>query len=196
MSEAVVAPPASGWVQRLYNRLRAFADRGWSNTAVFVYGVLQNLIVPGLADALFLPLSLARPQRAYHLAAAALAGTLVGATLLYWAGGNALAAVSDSLGGWIGVDAEGLANAERLLNAYGWMLVIGSAFSPISTKLLAVSAGAFGMPYLVFIGALGGARTVRVLLFAWAIQKFGARAVREALGLREDPVRESVPEAV
>jgi membrane protein YqaA with SNARE-associated domain len=182
----VAAPAAAGRLQRFFDKLRYIADRGWSGTAVFVYGVLQNLVVPGLADALYLPLALAQPRRAYRLAAFALAGTVVGASLLFWLGGNALAAVTDSYGHLVGVDAEKLADAERLLNKYGWLLVIGSAFSPISTKLLALSAGAFGMPYIVFMGALGAARTVRLLLFSWAIQRFGARAVREALGLRDD----------
>ena len=157
---------------------------------MFIYGVLQNLIVPGLADALYLPLALAQPRRAYRLAAFALAGPIVGASLLYYLGGHALAALTDSYGRFVGVDAARLAEAEQLLNKWGWLLVIGSAFSPISTKLLAVSAGAFGMPYIVFMGALGAARTARLLLFSWAIQRFVAKAVREALGLREDELRE------
>ncbi len=177
----------SGWLQRLFDRLRDFAERGWSGTAVFTYGVLQNFVVPGLADALFLPLALAQPKRAYRLAFAALAGTLVGATLLFWFGERALGLLADSLGGWTGVSAEGLARVESLLAQYGWLLVLGSTFSPLSTKLLALSAGTFGMPYAVFIGALGAGRMTRVLLFAWAIRRFGARAVREALGLRAEP---------
>lgn len=162
---------------------------------MFVYGVLQNLIVPGLADALYLPLALAQPRRAYRLAAFALAGTIVGASLLYYLGGHALAALTESYGRFVGVDAARLAEAEQLLNKWGWLLVIGSAFSPISTKLLAVSAGAFGMPYIVFMGALGAARTVRLLLFSWAIQRFGAKAVREALGLRDDDAADDIAHA-
>lgn len=183
MRSPVAAAPA-GRLQRGFDKLRDIADRGWSGSAVFVYGLLQSLIVPGFSDALYLPLALARPRRAYHLAAFAVAGTVVGATLLFYLGGNALAAVTDTIGRWTGINASGLQQAEALLAKWGWLLVIGSAFSPISTKLLAVSAGAFGMPYAVFMGSLAAARTVRLLLFSWAIQKFGAEAVREALGLR------------
>lgn len=178
---------APGRLQRLFDRLHDFADRGWSGLAVFAYGVLQNLVVPGLADALFLPLSLAQPRRAYRLAFAALAGTLVGATLLFWIGGHALDPLVDSVGRWVGVTPAGLERAESLLTKYGWLLIIGSTFSPLSTKLLAVSSAAFGLPYVVFIAALAAGRGVRVLLFAWAIQRFGARAVREALGLTATP---------
>ncbi len=178
---------APGWLQRLFDRLHDFADRGWSGVAVFTYGVLQNLIVPGLADALFLPLSLAQPRRAYRLAVAALAGTLVGATLLFWIGGTALHTLVDSVGPWVGVTPARLDQAESLLTQYGWLLIIGSTFSPLSTKLLALSSSAFGLPYAVFITALAVGRGVRVVLFAWAIQRFGARAVREALGLTAPP---------
>ncbi len=153
---------------------------------MFGYGVLQSLIVPGLSDGLFLPLSLAQPRKAYRLALAAGFGTLVGATLLYWAGGNVLATLMESYGRYFGINPEGLARAEELLTRYGWLLVVGSTFSPISTKLLSVSAAAFGMPYAVFIAALGLSRFARVYLFAWAIRKFGATAVREALGVPEE----------
>ena len=180
---------APGWLQRLFDRLHDFADRGWSGGVVFAYGVLQNLIVPGFADALFLPLSLAQPRRAFRLAFAALAGTLVGATLLFWIGGNALDSLMDSVGRWVGVTPAGLERAESLLVKYGWLLIIGSTFSPLSTKLLAVSSAAFGLPYAVFISALAVGRGVRVVLFAWAIQRFGASAVRDALGLTATPDR-------
>ena len=154
--------------------------------------MLQSLVVPGLSDGLFLPLSLARPARAYRLALAAGAGTLVGATVLFWAGGNATALVTDTVGRWVGIDAGGLAEAQALLAKYGWLLVVGSTFSPISTKLLSASAGLFGMPYAVFISALGVSRFARTLLLAWAIRKFGAKVVREALGL---PADQSLTEA-
>jgi membrane protein YqaA with SNARE-associated domain len=185
---------ASGRLQRVYHWLHDFAERGWSATAVFAYGVLQSLIVPGLSDALFLPLSLAKPARAYRLAVAAGIGTLVGASLLYWAGGNALVWLTGSVGPYVGVTPDGLARAESLLTNYGWLLVVGSTFSPISTKLLSASAGAFGMPYPLFIAALGVSRFARVFLFAWAIRKFGAKAVREAFGLKDEDA-EATPSA-
>lgn len=182
-------PSPRGWLQRLYDRLHDFADRGWSGVAVFGYGVLQSLIVPGLSDALFLPLALAQPKRAYRLAFAAFCGTIVGATVLFFIGVNALNQLLASYGSWIGVSADGLAQAESLLTRWGWLLIAGSTFSPISTKLLAVSAGAFGMPYVVFISALAISRAVRVTVFAWAIQKYGATVVRETLGLKVDERR-------
>ncbi len=188
---AAAADAATGRLQRIYHWLHDFAERGWSATAVFAYGVLQSLIVPGLSDALFLPLSLAKPARAYRLAVAAGIGTLLGASLLYWAGGNALAALTESIGPFVGVTPAGLERAESLLASYGWLLVVGSTFSPISTKLLSASAGAFGMPYPLFIAALGVSRFARVFLFAWAIRKFGARAVREAFGLRDEDAEET-----
>jgi membrane protein YqaA with SNARE-associated domain len=186
-------PAAPGRVERAFNGLRAFADRGYSGTAVFGYGVLQSLIVPGLSDGLFLPLSLARPARAYRLALAAGLGTLVGATVLFWTGGHALAVLTESYGRYIGIDADGLLRAQDLLTRYGWLLVVGSTFSPISTKLLSVSAAAFGMPYAVFIAALGLSRFARVYLFAWAIRRFGADAVREALGLPSEAEADKAP---
>jgi membrane protein YqaA with SNARE-associated domain len=177
---------ASPRLQRAFTRLHDAAERGWAATATYAYGVLQSFVVPGLSDAFFLPLSLAHPQRAYRLAAAAALGTLTGAAALYWVGANALASLTDTIGAFVGVTDAGLTRAEALLTRWGWLLIVGSTFSPISTKLLAASAGAFGMPFPLFIAALGLSRVARVFAFAWAIRKFGARAVREAFGLVEE----------
>jgi membrane protein YqaA with SNARE-associated domain len=174
---------ASERLQRTWRWLHDAADRGWSATAVFVYGVLQSLIVPGLSDAFFLPLSLAQPRRAWRLALVAGAGTLLGASLLYTLGTNVLAVLGERYGAWLGVTPDGFARVHDLLTDYGWLLIVGSTFSPISLKLLAASAGAFGMPYPLFVAALGVSRFTRVFVLAWAIRKFGARAVRESLGL-------------
>jgi len=189
-------PPSR--LQRAFTWLHDIADRGWTVTAVFAYGVLQNFFIPGLSDALFLPLALAQPRRAYRLAVAAAVGSLIGASLLYWVGANALSTLTQTIGGWVGVTDAGLATAEAMLTDYGWLLVIGSAFSPLSTKLITASAGAFGMPYLLFIGSYAAARCVRVFGFAWAIRKFGAKAVREAFGLVVDDAEETdaAPERV
>jgi membrane protein YqaA with SNARE-associated domain len=178
-------------LQRVFTWLHDIADRGWTATAVFAYGVLQNFFIPGLSDALFLPLALAQPRRAYRLAVAAAIGSLVGASMLYWVGANALSTLTDTIGGVVGVTDEGLATAQAMLTDYGWLLVIGSAFSPLSTKLITASAGAFGMPFALFLASYAAARCVRVFGFAWAIRKFGARAVREAFGLVVDDPEEA-----
>ena len=169
-------PPSR--LQRAFTWLHDIADRGWAASAVFTYGVLQNFFIPGLSDGFFLPLALAQPRRAYRLATAAAAGSLLGASMLFWVGANALSALTDTIGGFVGVTDAGLATAEAMLTDYGWLLVIGSAFSPLSTKLITASAGAFGMPYLLFIVSYGAARGIRVFGFAWAIRKFGAKAVQ------------------
>lgn len=186
VSHPVPRAAAPSRLQRAFTWLHDVADRGWAASAVFAYGVLQNFFIPGLSDGLFLPLALAQPRRAYRLAVAAAAGSLIGASMLFWVGANALSALTDTIGGFVGVTDAGLATAEAMLTDYGWLLVIGSAFSPLSTKLITASAGAFGMPYVLFIAAYAAARCVRVFGFAWAIRKFGAKAVREAFGLVVD----------
>jgi membrane protein YqaA with SNARE-associated domain len=190
VSRPVRSSTAPARVQRAFTWLHDVADRGWTASAVLAYGVLQNFFVPGLSDALFLPLALAQPRRAYRLALAAAIGSLVGASLLYWVGANALSVLTETIGRFVGVTDDGLTTAQAMLADYGWLLVIGSAFSPLSTKLITASAGAFGMPYPLFLAAYGAARCVRVFGFAWAVRTFGAKAVREAFGLVVDDADE------
>jgi len=52
-------------LNRLHDRLQRWADAGWSSGVVFGWGLLQGVIVPGVADLFLLPLALARPEKAY-----------------------------------------------------------------------------------------------------------------------------------
>ena len=93
-------------LQKFFTRLQQWADAGWSGTVVFAWGLLQGCVFPGLADVFFLPLALARPQRAYALALIATAGTLIGSLLLYAAGESVLSMLDAPLAEWLGITAE------------------------------------------------------------------------------------------
>ncbi len=161
-----------------------------------MYGLLQNTVIPGFADALFLPLALARPRKAYRLALLASSGTLLGASVLFAVGANFQDALAGTAASWLRIAPAGMERVERGLEQYGWVLVLVSTVSPISTKLLAATAGVFGMPYLLFIGALGAGRIARTLVTAWVIRRFGAPPIERWLGHSLSGPDERAPEPV
>lgn len=170
---------------RLFRTVERWANAGWATSVVFGWGLLQGAIVPGLADAVFLPLALARPQHAYRLALAAAAGNIAGSITLYWVGALAIADQSGSMASWLGVGAEDMSRMHELLDRYGWFAILASTLSPISAKLTSVASGAFDVPFASFALALSVGRLSRVLFIAYLVRHGGARRLARWLKVPE-----------
>jgi len=167
----------STWLARMHARLEQWADAGWSNSVVFGWGLLQGCIFPGFADLFFLPLALARPARAYRYALVATVGTVIGSTLLYVAGAEALAWLEGPVSRFFTVTPATMNEYRGVLAQYGGWAIFASTMSPLSTKLTSIASGAAGVPFFQFVLALAGGRLARTLAFAWLVRHGGADAV-------------------
>ena len=159
----------------LLARLHAWAEAGWAGSAVGTWALLQGSVMPGPADTLLLPLGVADPPRVWRLALWATAGAVAGGAIAFAIGAYAFEEVGRPLFGFLGVGPGGLAEVERLLVRWGWAMVIVSATTPISTKLVCIAAGAFGVPFLPFLGALTVGRAARFAVVAAIIHFAGER---------------------
>jgi membrane protein YqaA with SNARE-associated domain len=164
-------------LQRVFLTLERWANAGWSNSVVFGWGLLQATCIPGFVDVFFVPLALARPSRAWQLAFASAAGTILGSVALYWIGQSALAELSGPVARWLGVGGAELDRMHTLLNRYGWLGIFASTMSPLSTKLTSVASGAFDVPWWSFVAALSLGRITRVSVLAYLVQHGGAASV-------------------
>ncbi len=144
---------------------------------VFGWGLLQGCVFPGLADLFFLPLALARPQRAYVLALVATLGTMLGSLALYAAGAEALALFEGPLASMLGLTVARVTEYRATLAQYGGWAIFASTMSPLSTKLTSIASGAIGVPWLEFFGALLAGRLTRTMALAWLVRNGGAAAV-------------------
>lgn len=167
----------STWLARTHARLEHWADAGWSNSVVFGWGLLQGCIFPGFADLFFLPLALARPERAYRYALVATAGTLIGSIALYFAGAEALAWLEGPVSRYFALTPAAINAYRDTLARYGGWAIFASTMSPLSTKLTSIASGAAGVPLLQFLLALSAGRLTRTFAFAWLVRHGGADAV-------------------
>jgi membrane protein YqaA with SNARE-associated domain len=158
--------------------LHRYAESGWSGPATAGWTFAQGSMMPGPADALLVPFGLADPRRVYRLALWALAGSTLGGILAYTAGAYAFPEIVAPLLGLFGIDPTELASIRTLFARHGWMLVVVSSVSPFPSKLVSVSAGAFGIPFPVFALALAAGRAARFFTIAVLIQLAGERIAR------------------
>lgn len=167
----------STWLARAHARLEQWADAGWSNSVVFGWGLLQGCVFPGFADVFFLPLALARPERAYRYALVATLGTVIGSVLLYIAGAEALSWLEGPVSRYFSITPATVNEHRATLARYGGWAIFASTMSPLSTKLTSIASGAAGVPFLQFLLALTAGRLTRTMVFAWLVRHGGADAV-------------------
>lgn len=175
---------APGLFSRTHARLQTWADAGWSTRVVLGWGLLQGVIFPGVADLFFLPLALARPARAYRLALAATAGTLLGSITLYWLGASALAWLEGPISRLVDLSPAALDDYRLRLAQWGGWAIFASTMSPLSTKLTSIASGAAGVPFATFTIALLAGRLTRTFALAWLVRNGGAEMVAK-LAARE-----------
>lgn len=166
-----------GPAARVYARLQRWADAGWANSVVLTWGLLQGLVFPGVADLFFLPLAIARPERAYRLALVATSGTVIGSTVLYWVGAEALVWLQGPVTTVVDISPADLDVYRHRLAEWGGWAIFASTMSPLSTKLTSIASGAAGVPFTTFSIALLAGRLTRTLLFAWLVRNGGAEIV-------------------
>jgi membrane protein YqaA with SNARE-associated domain len=162
------------------NVLYRWAESGWSNTAVFAWGVAQGSVVPGPADGVMIPLSIADPRRAYKLAVFATLGSIIGGIGAWFIGGHLFAEVGTTVLGWVGMTEPRMDVTRELVERYGWMIIAFSAIVPISTKTVCITAGVLGMPFPEFVTGIVIGRTVRYAVIA-TILKFAGERLRDWL---------------
>lgn len=159
------------------NALYRWAESGWSKSAVFAWGVVQGSVVPGPADGLVIPLTIADPKRAYRLAAFAIVGSIIGGMGAWYIGSHLFAEVGTVVLGWLGMNEPRLASVQQLVEQYGWMVIAFSAIVPISTKTVCITAGVLSMPFPEFALGITIGRAIRYTLIA-TILKFAGERLR------------------
>jgi len=158
--------------------LHRLAEAGWATTAVGAWGFLQASVVPGPVDAVLVPLGRADPQRAWRFAASALGGALLGSLVAYTIGAAAFESVGRAIIDWRGISAAELEQFRSAFKEKGLWLVLLSTVTPLSAKLVAIGAGAFGVPVLPFVATVAVGRAVRYGVVAAVVRYFGDHAER------------------
>jgi membrane protein YqaA with SNARE-associated domain len=176
---AVPAASRGGPVARATYRMLAmfhrWAESGWGGPAVGGWGLLQGSVMPGPTDTVLVPLGIADPGRVFRLAAWATAGATLGGLLAYAIGVLAFDEVGRPLLALLGVSERLLEASHARFDRQGWLLVLLSTVSPLSSKVICLAAGAFGVPVWEFVPALLVGRLTRFGTIAVIVRFAGPR---------------------
>ena len=164
-----------GMLSRIISALHRWAETGWAGAATATWEVLQGSVMPGPSGAVFAPLAVADPERAPRLACWGLAGAVIGGCLAYLIGAQAFDGFGRTVLSTLGVSTARLASTEAMFDRRGWLLVFVATISPLSTKLICIAAGAFGLALPEFLPALAVGRALRFAVLTVVLRFAGER---------------------
>jgi membrane protein YqaA with SNARE-associated domain len=161
-------------LRRLYDWTLSLAARKSAEYWLAFIAFIESSIFLVPADVLFLPMALARPDRAYRYAIIATAASVAGGIAGWLLGYYAYEALAKPVLEFYGKldDFESL----RLSSGYGFIVLMlvtsGLAHLP-PIKVVTILSGVIGVNIWLFILSAIVARGARFLFLAWLLRRFG-----------------------
>jgi len=159
-------------LRRLYNWFIAAADKP---SALWIMGAVsfaESSFFPIPPDVMLVPMSLARPQRAWLYAVVCTLTSVAGGVVGYAIG----AGLYDSLGLWL-MQLYGLTDKVEAFRAsyaeWGAWIIIGKGLTPIPYKLVTITSGFAGYNVWLFILCSLIARGGRFFIVAVLLNRYG-----------------------
>jgi membrane protein YqaA with SNARE-associated domain len=145
---------------------------------------IESSFFPIPPDTMLVPMSLARPDKAYSYAWLCTWTSVAGGVLGYAIG----SLLYDSIGQWVialygyGDKVEAFRDA---YNKYGALIILLKGLTPIPYKIVTITSGFAGYNLALFIGLSVIARGMRFYFLAFLLHRYGPRAraiIEERLG--------------
>jgi membrane protein YqaA with SNARE-associated domain len=172
-------------LRRLYDWC---VDASGKPHAAWVLGAVsfaESSFFPVPPDIMLIPMSLARPERAWFFAAVCTVTSVAGGLLGYFIG----AVLYDTAGQWL-IQLYGLGGKVDAFRAgyaqYGALIILLKGLTPIPYKLVTITSGFAGFNLGLFIVLSIITRGARFFLEGFLLNRYGARArtiIEERLGM-------------
>lgn len=171
-------------LRRMYDWCIASADKPYAIWMLGIVSFAESSFFPVPPDVMLIPMSLARPQKAWLYALVCTVTSVAGGVLGYAIG----ALLYDSVGGWI-IQLYGYGDKVDQFRAayaeYGAWIILLKGFTPIPYKLVTITSGfaGYSLPLFILFSVL--TRGARFYLLAFLLNRYGPRAraiIEERLG--------------
>jgi len=159
-------------LRRLYDWTISLASTKHAMWALAIVAFVESSVFPIPPDVLMIPMIIARPSRAFQIAALATLSSVLGGMLGYWIGAVLFDSVGQPVLAFYGKEAYFGEFAERY-NEFGAWAVLVAGVTPFPYKVITILSGSTGLNLGVFVIASVIARSLRFFLVAALLWKFG-----------------------
>ncbi|PPQ32047.1 cytochrome B [Rhodoblastus sphagnicola] len=158
--------------EKLYNWTISLSESRHATWALAGVAFAESSFFPLPPDLILLPMSLAKPQKAWFYAAVCTVASVLGGAAGYAIG----ALLYDTLGQWI-INLYGYASKIDALRAFyaqwGWAFILVKGMTPIPFKLVTIVSGLLAYNFALFMALSLVTRGARFFLLAAAMNTFG-----------------------
>ena len=158
--------------KRLYNWTISLSESPRAPYALGAVSFAESSFFPVPPDVMLLPMSLARPDRAFHYALICTITSVVGGIVGYMIG----SLLYDSVGQWL-IKFYGLGDKldsfRALYQQYGHWIILIKGMTPIPYKLVTIASGLAGYDFFWFVVLSIITRGARFFLLAGLLNKYG-----------------------
>ena len=158
--------------KRLYHWTLSLAGSPHATWALALVAFAESSFFPLPPDLILVPMSLAKPQKAWTYAAICSVASVAGGVLGYGIG----TLLYDTLGHWL-INLYGYgARVDALRSFYaqwGWAFILVKGLTPIPFKLVTIVSGLLGYNLLLFIVLSAITRGARFFILAGLLHTFG-----------------------
>ena len=172
-------------LRRIYDWCIDAAHKPYALWIMAAVAFAESSFFPVPPDVMLIPMSLARPQRAWLFAAVCTVASVTGGMLGYAIG----ALLYDSLGHWL-IELYGLGGKVEAFRAsyaeWGAVIILLKGLTPIPYKIVTITSGFAGYNFALFIVFSIIARAGRFFLLAFLLHRYGEQArhiIEKRLGL-------------
>lgn len=159
-------------LKRIYDWCLAAADKPYALWILAAVAFAESSFFPIPPDIMLLPMSLARPKRAWLFAAVCTVASVAGGVLGYAIG----ALLYDSVGQWL-INLYGLSGKVEAFrasyNEWGAVIILVKGLTPIPYKLVTITSGFAGYNVWLFILCSIVARGGRFFVVAILLNRYG-----------------------
>jgi membrane protein YqaA with SNARE-associated domain len=162
-------------LHRLYNWCIDAAGKPYATWILGAVSFMESSFFPVPPDIMLIPMSLARPERAWRYAAICTLTSVAGGVLGYLIG----ALLYDSVGQWI-VRASGYGDKIETIRQgfadYGAWIILIKGVTPIPYKIVTIASGFSGFNFGLFVLLSLLTRGVRFFAESFLLKRYGPRA--------------------
>ena len=160
-------------IQRLYDWTLNLAEHRHALWVLALVAFLESSMFPIPPDIIMIPMIIARPNRAFLIAAVALVASVLGGMLGYAIGALAYDTLGEPILRSLG-KADSMEEFATRFNDLGFWAVLAAGITPFPYKVITIMSGWTAMPLGTFIITSIIARGLRFFIVALLLWKFGA----------------------
>jgi len=181
-------------LHRLYARTLALAASPRAPVWLAVIAFAESSFFPIPPDVLLVPMALARPERAWRLAAICTVASVAGGALGYYIGYAVFDQLARPVIEFYGYGAK-FAAFQAMYAQYGLWVILIKGLTPIPYKIVTIASGAARFDFLTFMAASIVTRGARFFIVAALLRLFGTQ-VRDFIERRLTLVTSAVAAGV